>query len=242
MHISRADEWTQFLWNVQGKQHVSTVQLTLMERGCSLAKMCLLSIKLIEFPICVLQHLLNSCHLNFAQTVLQQRPSICFKKIPKACITPQCTFQRVYIEGLTELWNWPGDRGLWYTPPVWVISLLQPTALWSVLPSQERASRICQSASPSPTPFPLNVNTTFSPHIYLCAHRLPSATRMHVPLHARTHEQKQFPLWWQILPELASICESWHGVLYESKSPVICLSQMDPLGVQRHRLVVLTAG
>lgn len=99
MHISRADEWTQFLWNVQGKQHVSTVQLTLMERGCSLAKMCLLSIKLIEFPSCVLQHLLNSCHLNFAQTVLQSalkkslkpasHPSVHFK----GCISralPNC--------------------------------------------------------------------------------------------------------------------------------------------------------
>lgn len=50
---------------------------------------------------------------------------------------------------------------------------------------------------------------------------------------ARTHTQTQFPLWWQILPELASICESWRGVLYESNSPVICLSQMDLRGVCR---------
>lgn len=48
-----------------------------------------------------------------------------------------------------------------------------------------------------------------------------------------------FPLWWQILPELAPICESWRGVLYESNSPVICLSQM---GVQGPCLVPMIAG
>lgn len=52
----------------------------------------------------------------------------------------------------------------WLTSPVWVISLWQPAALWWLLPSQEHASHTCQSASPPPTPFPLKVNTTVSPH------------------------------------------------------------------------------
>lgn len=56
------------------------------------------------------------------------------------------------------------------------------------------------------------------------------------------HIQTPFPLWWQILPELAPICESCRGVLYQSNSPVICLSQMDPRVEKGPCLVATMAG
>lgn len=76
--------------------------------------------------------------------------------------------------------------GVVVTPLVWVISLWKPTALWSVLPSHKPASHICQSDFPPATPFPLKVNTTVSPHIYLRAHRHPYKTCMQASMRAYT--------------------------------------------------------
>jgi len=52
-----------------------------------------------------------------------------------------------------------------------------------------------------------------------------------------TRIQTPFPSWLQILPELVPICELCRGVLYQSNSAVICLSQMDLRGVQGPCLV-----
>lgn len=147
--------------------------------------------------------------------------------------------------------HWSVDQSQWQrswlTSPLWVISLWQPAALWWLLPSQEHASHTCQSASPPPTPFPAERQHHSLTTLYLRAHRHPQKTRVHTSTRAHAHTrstqlQTPFALWWQILLELAPICESRRGVLYESNSPVICLSQMDLWGVQGPCLVAMVAG
>lgn len=163
------------------------------------------------------------------------------KSLQKSSIISQYTFQRLCIEGLTELWIRPGDK------PCGKLLL----SGLSVSDSPLLSDRCCRHRSmhhafvklPLLHPPPFHWNTIVSPHMYLRAHRHPYKTCVRESM--CTHMQRiqtPFPLWWQILPELASICESWCGVLYESNSPIICLSQMDLQGIQGPCLVAVTAG
>lgn len=96
----------------------------------------------------------------------------------------------------------PGE-GLQRAALVWVISHWQPAALWSLLPSQEHASHICQSSSPPPTSFSAeSQHCGLTMRIVTCSQD--ALTRRVRPTLARRR-------WWQILAELVSICESWRG-------------------------------
>lgn len=135
-----------------------------------------------------------------------------------------CTSNQLCIEDLAELWSRLGDRGR---------GKLLLSGL-SVSDSPLLSDRCCRHRSMHHTlvkapllhPPPFRWKSTPQSHhtyIYVLTDTLTRRART-----CSAHIQTPFPLWWQILPELAPICESWHGVLSESNSPVICPSQMDP--------------
>lgn len=148
----------------------------------------------------------------------------CHFSIIKASIILWCTSNQLCIEDLAELWSRLGDRG----PGKLLLSGL------SVSDSPLLSDRCCRHRSMHHTlvkapllhPPPFRWKSTPQSHhtyIYVLTDTLTRRART-----CSAHIQTPFPLWWQILPELAPICESWHGVLSESNSPVICPSQMDP--------------
>lgn len=159
------------------------------------------------------------------------------KSRKKGSIAFRSTFGRRCIEGLAELWIRPSDKGL---------AKLLLSGL-SVSDSPVLSDGCCRHRSMHHTlvkapllhspPFRWK-STPWSRHTYTYVLTGTLTRLAHTQTQTHTYTDT-FPLWWQILPELAPICESWRGVLYESNSPVICLSQM---GVQGPCLVPMIAG
>lgn len=132
------------------------------------------------------------------------------------------SYSGIHLKGLTVMW---------FTEVVVNFPCLGYQLLSDGCCRHGRMHHTCQSASPPPTSPFRRESTPRSHHGILTWHRRERGCA------SGAHLQTPFPLWWQILPELAPICESRRGVLYESNSPVICLSQMEPRGVRRPRLV-----
>lgn len=121
---------------------------------------------------------------------------------------------------ITELWIWPGEKGhgtLFFSG----LSVID-SPLLSDQSCRHRSMhhKFVEAPLLHPPPFrwkstPQSCHT----YIYMLRDTLTRHACRRTCAHTNTtHIQTSFPLWWQILPELASICDSWHGVLYESNS------------------------
>lgn len=112
-------------------------------------------------------------------------------------------------------------QGLWYTFLVWVISHWQPRcSLIRAAVTGACITNLSKRLSTHPSAFRWkSTPRSYHTYIYMLRDTLTRRAFRRTCAHTNTtHIQTSFPLWWQILPELASICDSWRGVLYESNS------------------------